>query len=152
MDLATDFERQLRESLLDDVETTLVGEANNLVFQAIQQSHERLREYADQYNVEPIIDSLGVVDVDRGERGITVRYGWQAEAAPYFAYGTSRHTIQGQPVLSFIWNDPPQWVTEEFEAEGDGYRVFFAEVEVEGIERTAFVQAGLRWLQRELST
>ena len=142
------FEDNLQDALLDAAEHELVGKRDNLVFQAIQQSHEALRDYADQYpGIESIIESLGEVDVDRTESGITVHYGWEHPAAPYFAFGTSEHTIDGDPVLSFVWEDPPEWVQEEFEQEGDGYRVFFDSVDVSGIDETRFVRVGLRWLE-----
>jgi hypothetical protein len=156
MELDSSFEADLQEALLDDAEQKLVGERNNVVFQAIERVHERLREYAREfdYRVESVIDSLAPVDVQRSNGQLTIRFGWQHEAFPYFEYGTSEHTIEGDPVLSFVWeerHDPPNWVRDEFEQEGDGYRVFLPEVEVAGVKETRAIRSALDWLRRHLS-
>jgi hypothetical protein len=151
LELDRDFEAKAREAMLDDVEATLVGEADPLVFDAIQQSHEALRDFSDQYpGVESVIESLGQPEVERDGDSVTVRWGWDHPAAPFFEFGTSEHTIDGDPVLSFVWEDPPQWVREEFGREGDGWRVFFGSVEVSGIDETRFTRIGLRWLRFQL--
>lgn len=151
------FEGKLREALLDDVERKLVGEQDNLVAQVVSAVHGRLDRYAREfdYNVEPIKESLRVESVDRSGNGITVRFGWTHEGMPYLEFGTSEHTIEGDPVLSFIWeerHDPPEWVAEEFEAEGDGYRVFLPEVEVAGVKETRAIRDALNMFRRRLSS
>lgn len=152
--LDSSFEDDLREAVLDDVEQKLVGQQGNLVHEAIQQSHEALKDFADQYNVEPIFESLEGPNVDRSNNSITVRWEFTHEAAGFFEFGTpDNYQIDGDPVLSFIWEDPPQWVTEEFEQEGDGYRVFFPEVDSgAGIEETRFTRWGLRWLRWQIQS
>lgn len=129
---------------LDELEREFVGEANNLVFQAIQTSHDRLRE--SDYDVDSVIASLEGPTVDRGPGSITVSWRWSHPAASFFEYGTSEHTINGDPVLSFVWEDPPDAVREQFDREADGWRVFFNAVEVGGIDQTRFARAGLREL------
>lgn len=144
------FKDALRESLLDDVEHELTGGQNSLVLQAIQRSHETLRSVGatEDYDVEPVIDALGPVETERTRDSVIVRYGWEHEAAPYFEWGTRPHTVEGQPILSFIWEDAPPEVREQFE---DTFpRVFFSSVEVAGIEETAFVRTGIQWLRRDL--
>jgi hypothetical protein len=155
--LESGFEGKLQEALFDDVERRLVGERDNLVAQAISFVHGRLDRYAREfdYRVEPIKESLVVEGVQRSGGSITVRFGWTHEAMPYLEFGTSEHTIGGDPVLSFIWeerHDPPDWVAEEFEAEGDGYRVFLPEVEVAGVRETRAVRDALNMLRRRLAT
>jgi hypothetical protein len=152
MDLESDFEAKAREAILDDVETELVGRRGNLVHEAIQQSREALMDFEDEYNVGPIWDSLEGPEVSRTDESITVRWRFTHEAAGFFEYGTPDHyEIEGDPILSFVWEDPPEWVTEEFEAEGDGYRVFFSEVDSgEGIKETRFTRWGVRWLRWQL--
>jgi hypothetical protein len=156
MNLAADFEADLRESMLDSVEHELVGKREPIIFAAIQFVRGRLERYARDfdYNVQSVLDSLEPVEVDRGDGQLTVRFGWSHEAFPYIEFGTSDHTIEGDPILSFVWeerHDPPDWVAEEFEREGDGYRVFLPEVEVAGVRETRAVRDAMHWLRRELS-
>jgi hypothetical protein len=150
--LTSPFEDDLREALLDDAERQLIGEQANLAQQFVQQAHDTLREYGQEFdmNIEPVIDSLEVGDVSRDSNGVSVRLEWTHEAAGYFEVGTSRHTVQGQPVLSFIWEDPPQWVREAFDQEAGGWRVFFAEVEVSGIPAARYIRDTLEWLRQEV--
>jgi len=153
--LEASFEDDLREAVLDDVEHQLVGQRDNLIAQAISFVHGRLDRYAREfdYNVEPIKQSLEPVEVQRSDGSITVRFGWSHEAMPYLEFGTSEHTIEGDPILSFVWeerHDPPDWVREEFDAEGDGYRVFLPEVEVAGVKETRAVRDALNMLRRQL--
>lgn len=156
MELDASFEDQLEQAVLDDAEHELVGKQDNLVHQTVQQAHERLREYGREfdYNVEPVIESFGGVDVTRSDDGLTIRWGWEHEASVYLEFGTSEHTIQGDPVLSFVWSreDAPDWVAEEFDQEGDGYRVFLPEVEVAGVRETRFARHALDWLRREVTS
>lgn len=151
MELSTTFGRELTDALLDTVEETILEDVDT----AIEASHERLRDWGDErdYQIEPIIDSLGEPTIDRWRWGLVVTWGWNHEATPYFEYGTSDHTIQGQPVLSFVWDseDAPRWVKKEFEREGDGYRVFFGSVEVSGVAETRFIRRGLEVVRSELS-
>jgi hypothetical protein len=152
MQLDSSFEADLRESLLDEAERQLVGKRDNIVFQAIQQSQEVLDTAGSEldWNVEPIKQSLGTPEVERGRASITVTWGWGHEAAPYWEYGTSRHTIRGDPILSFIWSDAPPGVREMFpstEREDGDPRVFFQSVQHPGTPALRFVREGLRWLR-----
>lgn len=146
----------LESEVIRQLGETLSGQ-DGLAFQAIEKSHARLRDFADQYDVEPIIDSLvvprGGVAFDPDAREIDLRWEWRHPAADFFNYGTSTHTIQGQPILSFIWEDAPDEVAAMFphtERQNGDPRVFFSDVTVEGIEETRFVDRGVEWLQREL--
>lgn len=155
MHLDSSFEADLREAVLDDIEATLVGRQGNLVHRFVQRVHATLRAYGERhdYDAEPLIESLGQPQVSRGPRGVVVRVGWDHEAFPYFEYGTSEHTIEGDPVLSFVWedrHDPPPWVAREFEREGDGFRVFLPEVEVAGLPESRAIRDAMHWLRREL--
>jgi hypothetical protein len=155
--LDSNFEADLREAVLDEAEHQLVGRSDNLVFEATQFVRGRLERYGREfdYNVEPIIESFGGVEVDRSPRRLTVRWGWEHEALVYLEFGTSGATIGRDPVLSFIWetNDgPPDWVAEEFEREGDGYRVFLPEVEAAGVRETRAVRDSLANLRREVQS
>jgi hypothetical protein len=145
VELDRGFESKLRAALLKDIERRLVGEEGSLVFEAIEESREQLRD--SQYDgVGSIIESLAEPEVERAHDGFRVTWRWTHEAAQYFETGTSDHTIDGDPVLSFIWEDPPQWARDEFEVEGDGVRAFLDHVEVEGLDAVRYNQWGLRWL------
>ena len=148
------LEAEIVEQLADD----LMG-PNGLAQQAIDRSHARLREYADDYNVEPIIESLTVPRAgpafkpEAGEIGL--EWEWTHPAADYFEYGTSDHTVHGDNVLSFIWRDAPPAIHDMFptteRVQGDP-RVFFQNVQVSGISETQYVRYGTEWLQRELAS
>jgi len=142
---------------LDEVAVQYIG-ADGAIQNAIEAAHERLREYAQEFNyrIESVIASLqGPEIIEQSERHFRVRFGWDHEAAPYLEWGTSDHTIEGNPILSFIWEDrhnPPDWVAEQYEREGGGYRVFLPEVEVAGVRETRFARHALDWLRREVAS
>jgi hypothetical protein len=139
-------------------EELLVGREDNLTFQTIQRAHEILDAAARQYgyHVESIKESLELTEVQRGDGELQVVFGWSHPAAEYFEFGTSPHTIQGNPVLVFVWEDrhnPPTWVKENFErARSDsgepGYKTFLQSVEVDGVNEIRFVRGALDWLRR----
>ena len=159
--LSTSFESDLREALLDDVETTLVGEEANLIFEFVELVHANLRAYGRRhdYNVESTIESLGTPQVQRTDNRVTVRVGWTSEQMARWEFGVSPHTINGKPVLTFVWSgeNVPEWVKEEFEqARGsggqfqEGWRVFFPEVEHPGIPESRAIRDSIRGLRRIL--
>lgn len=161
VEVTADVDDALKEPVLDAAYETFVGGSENLISQTIQHSHERLRRYGSQhsYDVESIVDSFAGVEVRRAAGTLTIGYGWDHPAAGYFERGTSDHTIHGKPVLSFVWEDPPSWVREEFEqARGEGgqfasgWRVFFQNVDVQGIPESRYVRAGVRFLEREVGS
>lgn len=150
-----------RQSLLNSVESTMVGARDNLVFQSVQAAHRQLTRYRSTTgnHVQSIKDSFSGVDATRSPAGITASWHWEHEAAGYYEFGVSPHTIDGNPILSFLWEDPPDWVTQEFDqARGSGgqfesgYRVFFASVDHPGIPEARFVRSSLDWLRREVRT
>ena len=156
MNLDSSFEADVREAVLDDAERELIGKEGNLIHQTVQRSHEVLRQYGDEndYDVEPIIESLVGPEVTRTNDSIEVRWGWEHEAAPHFEYGTSDHTVDGDPVLSFIWEDAPAGIREMFphteRVDGDP-RVFLPSVDVAGLPESRFMRDALNWLRREVS-
>lgn len=141
------------EPALDEAEHELVGKARPLVYQAMRVSHGTLRSYAGRtdYDVEAIIDTFQEPEVSRSDTELTVNWSWEHPAAVYMNNGTSDHTIHGDPVLSFIWDDPPPSAAERWPSEGDGVRVFVEKVSVSGLPQSRFVQAGLEWLRQEVS-
>lgn len=156
MDLDASFEDDVEAAILDDVEHELVGGRGNLVHEAIQQSKEALQDFEDQYNVGPIWQSLEGPEVERSDGSITIRWRFTHDAAGFFEFGTpDNYRIEGNPILSFVWKDPPSdavpWLEANYEREGDGWRVFIADVDSgEGIKETRFTRWGLRWLRWQL--
>lgn len=150
----------LEAAIIEELADVLGGR-DGLAWKSIERSHDRLRQFEDQYDVEPVIDSLDVPHEGpmskEDERTIHLEWGWDHPAAGFFDKGTSDHTINGNPVLSFVWQDPPDWVREEFDQARSsggrfqsGWRVFFQSVDVSGIDETRFVRHGTDWLEREL--
>lgn len=143
------------ESLVADIERDLVGKQGNLVFQSVRVAHGTLRSYGSRndYAVEPITESVEILETSRSQREFRVRWGWTHEAATYFQFGVAPHTIDGNPILSFIWEDAPQGVREMFanteRVDGDP-RVFFRSVDHPGIPASRYVQGGINWLIQEL--
>lgn len=144
------FKENIREALLDDIEDNFVDEWAEV---AIRESHEVLDQAATglDYDVESIKESLRGPEVVRDRNSVTIRYGWDHEAAAYFEFGTSPHTIEGDPVLSFVWEDAPEGIQEEF-GDGDGGdpRVFLPEVEHPGTPALRFIRQGLESLRLEV--
>jgi len=142
------FEDDAREALLDELE----DHAREEIAPAVQQhAHDILEAYGaeNDYDVAPIIEAGETAVVRRGDT-VVVRWGWP-EPAIFFERGTVDHVVEARDadVLSFVWDDPPEWVREEFEREGDGWRVFFRSVEVDGLPESRFIRDTINWLQTQ---
>lgn len=153
MKLPPDFERKLRTAALDALEAHVREEVAPTLESGVR---DRLEAYGDRhdYDVSTLVEAMRV-RVRRGDRhvGVVVEL---PSPARLFETGTSDHAIRPRnaDVLSFVWerrHDPPQWVRQEFEAEGDGWRVFLPEVEVSGLPEGRFVRDTLHQLRRQLS-
>lgn len=145
MTTLSSFEGDARDALLDELEVY----AREEIAPAVQQhAHDILEAYGRRhdYNVESII-AAGETAVERRGDRVVVRWGWP-EPAIFFERGTVDHVVEARnaDVLSFIWEDPPQWVREEYEREGDGWRVFLPSVEVSGLPESRFIRDTLNWL------
>ncbi|AFH22022.1 hypothetical protein OSG_eHP14_00210 [environmental Halophage eHP-14] len=147
---------EAQQALLADLRDELVDQQGNLVFASVRVSHGTLRSYGQRndYDVEPVTETVEIVTVAESSRSLTIRWEWDHEAAGFFQFGVSPHTIDGDPILSFIWEDAPQGVKEMFanteRVDGDP-RVFFQSVNHPGIPASRFVQAGINWLRQEVS-
>lgn len=159
--LASDFEDNLREALLDEAESKLVGQQASLVYEFVELAHTNLRAYGKRhgYDVESTIESLGQPVVDRSNGTITVEIGWESAQMGRWEFGVSPHTIDGNPVLSFVWENPPQWVREEFDQArsgggqfASGWRVFFESVDHPGIPESRAIRDALTGLRRVLQS
>lgn len=148
---------ELQEGLLDRAEHEFVGGPDNLISQTIQETHESLRRYgsSNDYSVQSVENSFQGVEVGRSDDTLTIGYGWDHVATAYFERGVSPHMIHGQPVLVFVWENPPAWAQEAFDPEGGGVLAFLPQAnwgsDTGGIPEGRFVRDGINWLRREVS-
>lgn len=162
-ELESGFEGDLRDHLLDNAESELVGQQNNLIFRFIQVVHSNLRSYGRRngYDVEGSTESVEISSVDRGTASVSVTVTWTDPQMGRWEFGIDEHTIRAQEAdtLAFVWQDPPGWVREEFDqARGSGgqfqsgWMVFFESVEHPGIPESRAIREalnGLRTLLRD---
>lgn len=150
--LDASFESDLQDALLDDVERRVREEFLPLLENRIT---ERLQMYGQRhdYNVGVLVDAIET-DTRRRSDGVeaVVRL---PHPAYLFETGTVAHAIEARnaDVLSFVWerrHDPPQWVRDEFDREGDGWRVFLPRVEVAGLPEGRFIRDALHDIRRAL--
>jgi hypothetical protein len=149
----------ITEAANAEVRRLLVGQERNLIARTIIEANSNLEEAAavNEWDVENVTAEWDVEVDERGDR-IAVRIENTHPASQFFEFGTSAHTINGNPVLSFVWeerHDPPEWVRENFEEETSdggrpGYRVFFAQTNVQGLPETRFLRDALRFLRRQM--
>jgi len=151
MTLSSDFEDDLRDAVLDSIEQRAESLADELR-EGIQQ---RLEDYGQRHDYDVRALVAGVeTEVER--EGDTVRVVARLpHPALLFERGTVDHVVEAQraDVLPFVWerrHDPPQWVREEFEREGDGWRVFLPRVEVSGLPEGRFIRDTLHDIRRSL--
>ena len=142
------FEADARDALLDELEAY----AREEIAPAVQQhAHDILEAYGREhdYDVGPIIEA-GETSAERRGDTVVIRWGWP-DPAIFFERGTVAHVVEAKnaDVLSFIWEDPPDWVREEYEREGDGWRVFLPKVEVAGLPESRFIRDTLNWLEAQ---
>lgn len=152
MELDSSFEDDLREALLDDMEQTARDEIGPELKRRVT---DLLEDYGSRhdYDVRAIVDAMRV-SVDRTAEAVEIRLELP-DPALLFERGTVDHEVRAKSadVLSFIWerrHDPPQWVRDEFEQEGDGWRVFLPKVEVSGLPEGRFIRDALHQIRRRL--
>lgn len=138
-----------RQALLDNMERSLVGARGNLVFQAVQEAHDQLESYGaeNDYETGPIEDSFAGVDASRGRTSLHVAWSWDHEAAGFMEFGTSDHTVAGDPLLVFAF-DAGEYpgLAEAF----PGGTAFLREVEVSGLPEARWVRDSLNWFRRRV--
>lgn len=156
----------ITQELTDEVREQMVGGKRNLIAATVRRANEVLlqRAASEEWDVEDVAASVNVeVNETSGtsagavSAGLSIRIWYEHEAAEFFEFGTSPHTVEGDP-LSFVWeerHDPPEWVRENFEADTSeggrpGYRVFFASADVQGIPEVRYLRSALDWLEREM--
>lgn len=150
MELERGFEDDLREAVMDDVERKLVGEQENAIHQFVETVHENLRSYGQRhgYNVESTIESLGQVETERTENSIEVTVGWESEQMARWEFGTSDHTVDGDPLLVFEFDASEYpYLDEMF----PGGTAFLPETNPSGIPEARAIRDAMNTLRRRLA-
>jgi len=152
MELTGRFEDGLRDTVLDEMETRAREEIGP---QLEREAATLLEQYGErhEYQVRALADAIRH-EVERDDSGVRVRL-LVPDPGLLFERGTVDHVIEpnNAEVLSFIWSErhnPPEWVKEEFEREGDGWRVFLPRVEVSGLPEARFIRDALHEIRRML--
>lgn len=157
------FEQDLETMILDHAEQRLQELFENFV----ELVHMRLRSYGQRhgYDVESAIESVSDVQIDRSSGTLTARVGWRDEQMGRWEFGIDPFTMPGKTptnaeVLSFVWEDPPQWVREEFDRARSsggqfrsGWRVFLPrtdETPHPGMPESRAIRDSLNGLRRLL--
>lgn len=149
MELGRQFEEKLEAAALDQAEQA-ARSPDGPVAAAIAVSKSTLRTFSNQYDIEPVIQSLEGPTVTREEGRVVVRWSFEHPAAGYFEFGTSDHTVEGNPVLSFTWEGAPQGAVDKFsERWNPSPDVVVTEVEVSGIDEVRFTREGMDTLRGE---
>lgn len=104
------FEDNLRESVMEDAEANLYAGRNNLAYQFLRAANQNFREYASRqgYDIGGIPDSGRVTGTSRSSRSVSATIEWTHGLTALFEYGVEPHTIEGNPLLSFYWDSPPE--------------------------------------------
>lgn len=137
--------------VMEDVSQEAVMEAANRWF---SKSNDHLLRGGDEhdYDVFPVVQAAQPPQWD-GEAAVMA---WPHRASIFFEHGTTRHEVEGDPILAFEWEEMRG---EEFGDTGQTFEevfdtfptVFLPSVTVEGIPRIGFAAEGrreaARWLQ-----
>lgn len=154
--LDSSFESSLEEALGDKIEARIEELMRNFV----DVVHNNLQSYGRRhgYDVESTIDSVTDIQIDRSQGTVTASVGWQNPQMSRWEFGTSDHPVPGNDILSFVWENPPQWIREEFDQArssggqfASGYRVFLPETDVSGLPESRVVRDAMNGLRRVLS-
>jgi hypothetical protein len=72
-------------------------------------AEEQFRAYAgrNDYDIEHIWQDVDGPEVTRSRDGVTAYVQWPGLTA-LFEFGVDPHTIEGDPVLAFYWQGPPE--------------------------------------------
>lgn len=111
MRLDNDFESDLREAVLDDIEQTAHEEIGPRLKQHVRQNWEA---YASRngYDIDHIWEDAEGPFIERDDARVTIRLEWP-ELTALFEFGVAPHTIEGNPLLHFYYERIDQWIITE---------------------------------------
>lgn len=110
MTLDSDFEAKLQAAVLDDVEQTLKDEIGPQLKQVAEDNFKNYAQ-ANGYDIEHVWQDAEL-SVERGRDSVTVTVEWPGLTA-LFEFGVDPHTIEGDPLLHFYWEEQDRWVQAE---------------------------------------
>jgi len=146
------FQANAHEALLDAAEQRA---REDLAPRLKTDANELLTRYGQRHDYEVgTLVAAAQTAVERTNDRVTITLQYP-EPALLFERGTVAHTVEARnaEVLSFIWergHNPPQWVREDYDREGGGWRVFLPSVEVSGLPEAAFIRDALNKLRQDL--
>lgn len=140
--LETGFEQKATDAFQQAAVDGLYGERGNVVFEFIQTVNENFQRYAraNGYDIDHIWQDVEVTDAQPTATGARARIEWPGLTG-LFEYGVSPHTIDGNPLLHFYWEEADQWVQTESVDWGS---------ETGGIPEARAIRNGLRSLRASL--
>lgn len=105
MRLDSGFEDSLREATLDEAEDKARNEIGPRLKRVAQENWQTYANRHD-YDIEHIWNDA-TLEVDRDDDSVSIRIEWPGLTA-LFEWGVDPHTIEGNPILSFTWQGPPE--------------------------------------------
>lgn len=109
--LDSGFEDAAREALLADAERTLRDDVGPLL-EATARANFEAYAARNGYDIGHIWADADGPFVDRAGDAVHLRIEWPGLTA-LFEFGVSPHTIDGNPLLHFYWEDIGQWIRTE---------------------------------------
>lgn len=111
MELSSDFEDDLREAVLDDIEQKARDEIGPTLKRV---ARENWVDYASRngYDIDHIWENAEGPIIDRDDTGVSIRIEWPGLTA-LFEWGVDPHTIEGNPLLHFYYERIDQWITTD---------------------------------------
>jgi hypothetical protein len=100
------FEDDLREAVLDDVIQKLRDD-HSRAFKEVAAANWRAYASRHDYDIDHVWEDAEGPFVERDGDSVTMRVKWP-ELTALFEFGVSPHTIEGDPLLSFVWEGPPE--------------------------------------------
>jgi len=109
--LEAGFKDALREAVLEEVEQTLRDDYGP-AFKQVAAANWRAYASRHDYDIHHVWEDAEGPVVDRDGDSVTMRVEWP-DLTALFEFGVSPHTIDGNPLLHFYWEEQDRWVTAE---------------------------------------
>ncbi|UHQ96467.1 hypothetical protein [Natrinema halophilum] len=109
--LESGFTSKLEQAVLDDVEQKA---RDDIGPRLIEVAKENWQAYASRhdYDIDHIWEDVEGPIVERDGDSVSIRIEWPGLTA-LFEWGVDPHTIEGNPMLHFYWEEIGQWVKTE---------------------------------------
>ena len=139
MNLSSSFEDKLREAVQDKIEQKVREEIGP---DLVRVAEENWKAYASRngYDIDHVWEDVEHT-VEQTPNGISIVVEWP-ELTALFEFGVDPHTIDGNPLLHFYWDEIGQWVTTDNVDWGS---------ETGGIPESRAIRDALNQTRRDLS-